>query len=230
MTTHLQPYAFHGHTLRIEADTDGAPLFHVGDLCAMLDYQNPRDALRRHVDPDDVVKRDAVDTLGRTKPDSNWVREPGMWSLLLGSHAPNAMAVKRWVTREVLPQIRQTGRYDGAPAFGAITGPLTLAEKGARLAVLEGALEALRDVPVILTGEECRLLGVTPARLATAQARERAHRAVDVIIQMEADGRPRDEICAATGKTQNNVRQVVFQARKEGLLPPLQDDAMGGAV
>ena len=39
------------------------------------------------------------------------VNESGMYSLVLGSELPEAKKFKRWVTSEVLPQIRQTGGY-----------------------------------------------------------------------------------------------------------------------
>ena len=98
------------HAVRVMTDAQGEPLFHVGDLCDLLEHVNPREALRRHVETDDVTKRDVIDRLGRTQL-ANFVNEAGMWSLLLGSHAPNAKKVKRWVTGEVLPAIRKTGRY-----------------------------------------------------------------------------------------------------------------------
>ena len=61
------------------------------------------------VDEGDVVKRDTPTTSGTQS--MNWVCEPGMWSLLLASHAPNAKPVQRWVTAEVLPSLRKTGSY-----------------------------------------------------------------------------------------------------------------------
>lgn len=104
------------HPVRIYTDAAGEPLFHAGDLCELLEYVNPRQALAQHVEKDDVTKRDVIDRLGR-KQQANFVREPGMWSLLLGSHAPNAKKVKRWITAEVLPAIRKTGGYSlPAPA------------------------------------------------------------------------------------------------------------------
>jgi|GEM_PF-759214 len=102
------------HPVRIYTDAAGEPLFHGGDLCELLEYTNGRDALRRHVETDDVVKRDVIDRMGRTQQ-ANFVREAGMWSLLLGSHAPNAKKVKRWITSEVLPAIRKTGSYHAVP-------------------------------------------------------------------------------------------------------------------
>lgn len=98
------------HAVRIHTDDQGEPLFHVGDLCDLLEYVNARDALRRHVETDDVVKRDVIDRLGRTQS-ANFISEPGMWSLVFGSHAPMAKKIKRWMSSEVLPAIRKTGRY-----------------------------------------------------------------------------------------------------------------------
>ena len=39
------------------------------------------------------------------------INESGLYSLILSSKLPQAKAFKRWVTAEVLPQIRKTGGY-----------------------------------------------------------------------------------------------------------------------
>jgi prophage antirepressor-like protein len=39
------------------------------------------------------------------------INESGLYSLILSSKLPQAKAFKRWVTSEVLPQIRKTGGY-----------------------------------------------------------------------------------------------------------------------
>lgn len=44
------------------------------------------------------------------------ITESGVYSLILESRKPEAKAIKRWVTREVLPAIRKTGRYSFSPA------------------------------------------------------------------------------------------------------------------
>jgi Rha family phage regulatory protein len=69
-------------------------------------------------------------------------------------------------------------------------------------------------------------------RLARTLERERnllaafeKRQARDTIIQMEAEGQPRDVICAVTGRTLNHVRQVVFQAKRDGLFPALEGGA-----
>ena len=89
------------------------------DVAKALGYSNTRDALRKHVDTedkDDVAIRDAI---GRNQKNI-LINESGLYSLILSSKLPQAKAFKRWVTSEVLPQIRQTGGY--IPTRNARTG------------------------------------------------------------------------------------------------------------
>ena len=43
---------------------------------------------------------------------STFINESGLYSLIFGSKLESAKAFKRWVTKDVLPSIRKTGRYD----------------------------------------------------------------------------------------------------------------------
>ena len=87
----------------------GEVLFVGKDVATALGYSNPRKALHDHVDEEDkgVTKRD---TLGGTQK-MTIINESGLYSLILSSKLPQAKAFKRWVTSEVLPQIRKTGGY-----------------------------------------------------------------------------------------------------------------------
>jgi hypothetical protein len=40
------------------------------------------------------------------------INEPGLYSLIIRSHKPEAKKFKRWITHEVLPAIRKTGKYE----------------------------------------------------------------------------------------------------------------------
>ena len=91
------------------ADTEN-PLFCAMDLCRALGYSNGRDAVAKHVDSDDVAKRDTIDSMGRNQL-LTYVNESGMYALILGSKLPQARQFKHWVTSEVLPSIRKTGSY-----------------------------------------------------------------------------------------------------------------------
>ena len=91
------------------ADTNN-PLFCAMDLCRALGYSNGRDAVAKHVDSDDVAKRDTIDSMGRNQL-LTYVNESGMYALILGSKLPQAKQFKHWVTSDVLPSIRKNGSY-----------------------------------------------------------------------------------------------------------------------
>ena len=79
------------------------------DVATALGYSNTRDALRKHVDTEDKGTVAIRDTAYETRV--TLINESGLYSLILSSKLPQAKAFKRWVTSEVLPQIRQTGGY-----------------------------------------------------------------------------------------------------------------------
>lgn len=79
------------------------------DVAAALGYSNTSKAIQQHVDHEDKgtlpIREDAFETRAVV------INESGLYSLILSSKLPQAKAFKRWVTSEVLPQIRQTGGY-----------------------------------------------------------------------------------------------------------------------
>ena len=79
------------------------------DVASALGYSNTRDALSKHVDAEDKGTVAIRDTAYETRV--TLINESGLYSLILSSKLPQAKAFKRWVTAEVLPQIRQTGGY-----------------------------------------------------------------------------------------------------------------------
>lgn len=91
---------------------DGEPYFVGKDVAEILGYSNSRKALADHVDDED--KNDGVtirDSIGREQKPV-LINESGLYSLIFSSKLPTAKQFKRWVTSEVLPTIRKTGRYE----------------------------------------------------------------------------------------------------------------------
>lgn len=92
--------------------TPEAPLFVASDITKALGFGNSRQAIATHVDPEDLIKVE-IDTAGG-KQTVNCVNESGLYALIFGSKLESAKRFKRWVTSEVLPAIRRTGRYETA--------------------------------------------------------------------------------------------------------------------
>ncbi|WP_342992620.1 phage antirepressor [Blautia sp. 2227st1_G12_2227SCRN_220401] len=85
------------------------PYFVARDVAEILGYNNPRDAISKHVDEEDkdVAK---CDTPGGAQ-DLTVINESGLYSLILSSKLPSAKRFKKWVTSEVLPSIHKHGLY-----------------------------------------------------------------------------------------------------------------------
>ena len=95
-------------------ELDGEPWLVGKDVATALGYSNTRDALDRHVDPED--KNTVVNPDGnRGNPNMTIINESGLYSLVLSSKLPTARKFRRWVTSEVLPSIRKTGGYVALP-------------------------------------------------------------------------------------------------------------------
>lgn len=91
--------------------TPDLPLFVAIDVASALGFQKPSNAVSQHVDAEDLIKQEITDKLGRVQT-VNCVNESGLYALIFGSKLDSAKRFKRWVTSEVLPAIRKTGRYE----------------------------------------------------------------------------------------------------------------------
>ena len=90
-------------------------------VATILKYTNQRKAILDHVDPED--KRKLSELMSKSKRNESlrlkgnegntiYINESGLYSLIFGSKLESAKEFKRWVTSQVLPSIRKTGRYD----------------------------------------------------------------------------------------------------------------------
>ena len=78
------------------------------DVCFLLQIANTSQALER-LDDDEKKKVD-IDSDGQVR--NVWiVNEFGLYNLILTSEKPEAKRFKRWITHDVLPSIRKTGKY-----------------------------------------------------------------------------------------------------------------------
>ena len=93
---------------------DDNPWFVGKDIAEALAYKNISDALSKHVDDDDkiqIAKRDLQNCNDIGTKGAVLINESGVYSLIFGSKKPEAKAFKKWVTSEVLPQLRMSGVY-----------------------------------------------------------------------------------------------------------------------
>ena len=114
------PFNYHSHEIRT-VEIDGEVWFVAQDVCDILDHSNVRMAVK----PLDEDEAGVSKVYTRSSNGVEQIREvsiiseSGLYALLLRSNKPEAKPFRRWVTKEVLPQIRRTGSYEVA-ATGAL--------------------------------------------------------------------------------------------------------------
>lgn len=107
--TQVTSWSFGDNLVRTVKGSDGEPWFVGKDVATALGYSNVRDAIAKHVDEDD--KRGSQIATPGGKQEAVIINESGLYSLIFGSKLDEAKRFKKWVTSEVLPQIRKTGSY-----------------------------------------------------------------------------------------------------------------------
>ena len=90
-------------------EVNGEPWLVGKDVAVALQYKNPQEAIRNHVDDEDKGVSEILTPGG--KQNVPIINESGFISLVLSSKMPKAKQYKRWVTSEVLPSIRKHGIY-----------------------------------------------------------------------------------------------------------------------
>lgn len=101
-------FSFESSSIRTLGDAI-SPLFVAADVAAILGYGSTKDATR--ILDDDEKQTVSIDTNGG-KQSMTAVTESGLYAMILKSRRPEAKRFRKWVTSEVLPAIRKTGRYE----------------------------------------------------------------------------------------------------------------------
>ena len=100
---------------------DGEAWFVASDIAKALNYRDA-EKMARMLDDDErgthIVGTVSTNQHGTASEQSNTViviNESGMYHAVLKSRKPEAKPFRKWVTSEVLPTIRKTGKYEAAP-------------------------------------------------------------------------------------------------------------------
>jgi len=112
-----QMFKFEKSTVSVINNSDDI-WFRGKTVAKILGYTDTDKSLRKHVDSDDKIKLGdflkPAEMAGLKKNEKNtiYINESGLYSLILRSKLEKAKNFKRWVTKDVLPTIRKTGKYE----------------------------------------------------------------------------------------------------------------------
>lgn len=114
-------FTFKSNSVRVITDKNQEPWFCANDVCDILGYSNPRDAISKHCKAGGVAKRDTPTK--SAVQEMTFINEPNLYRLIIKSRKPEAEPFEAWVFEEVLPQIRKTGKYQLQPQQLALPEP-----------------------------------------------------------------------------------------------------------
>lgn len=109
MNNEIRKFDFRGAALRTLTDEAGEPWFVAKDVCDILGTDT-RD-LHKILESDEITNVDSIHIAQNGGKAPLIISEPGLYRLVMKSRKPEAKEFQRWVTHEVLPQIRKTGGY-----------------------------------------------------------------------------------------------------------------------
>ncbi|AKV55535.1 phage associated-antirepressor BRO [Bifidobacterium actinocoloniiforme DSM 22766] len=139
-----RPFVFEGHSVRTLTFETGLTWWVLSDVAKALEVQNASDLAKR-LDEDERSRFN----LGR-QGEAWIVNESGLYKIILRSDKPEAKRFQRWVTHEVLPQIRRTGGYipkaespEETMARAVLIAQKTIEEQEGRIAELAPKADAL---------------------------------------------------------------------------------------
>ena len=140
----VQPFDFKGHKVRTLTFETGQTWWVLKDVCEVLGLSNPT-MIAQRLDEDQRAKSD----LGRQG--QAWIiNESGLYDVILRSDKPDSKEFRKWVTSEVLPQIRRTGGYvpkgespEETMARAVLIAQRTIAEQHDQLEAQRPKVEAL---------------------------------------------------------------------------------------
>ncbi|MEN3166710.1 Bro-N domain-containing protein [Gluconobacter sp. OJB] len=130
--TDLVPFSFESHDVRVVM-RNGQPWWVLADVCRVLEIVNPARSASRLDDDEKGIH--TMNTLGGPQ-EVTVINESGLYSLIFTSRKAAAKRFKKWVTSEVLPQIRKTGGYR-ADQVSYAPPPWTLENWRERLAMVQ---------------------------------------------------------------------------------------------
>ena len=104
----IETFDFEEHPVRL-VEMDGDPWFVAADVARVLDIQNIRQNLKE-LDDDETGVCNVYTPGGQQE--MRIINESGLYNLIFRSRKPEAKKFRKWVTAEVLPSIRKTGRYE----------------------------------------------------------------------------------------------------------------------
>ncbi|ARU40213.1 hypothetical protein CCB80_03285 [Armatimonadetes bacterium Uphvl-Ar1] len=180
------PFTYNSLTVRTRVGDDGEPWFCLADVGAVLEMKDPTNFTKSDWCDDEGVVKFTEPTQSGVQ-DMIFINEPNLYAMVMRSTKKEAKAFSRWVTHEVLPEIRKTGSYSvevappsGDPFLAMLDGIKTLYIRQNDVENRIGRLEAERKE----ARERALALPEPTEPTRELSMREKCRQAVDELVRL----------------------------------------------
>lgn len=100
---------FEKHKIIVIIDNNKITWFNAKQICLSLDYKQAKKKISKYVDQEDKIQLKNMDISFdiSQQPDSIYINESGLYSLLITSRTNRSKKFKKWITKQVLPELRK---------------------------------------------------------------------------------------------------------------------------
>ena len=100
-------FVYEDQNVRTILVNDNEILFRAKDVSYILGYDAPKKVIKRNVFDEDKISYKEIMNDNEDSPDTIYLKEAGLYTLIMKSSKENAVEFQRWVTNDVLPSIRK---------------------------------------------------------------------------------------------------------------------------
>lgn len=210
-------------------ERDAQPWFVAADVCRVLEHSNSRMAVQ-DLDEDEKGVSNAYTPGGQQE--MTVISESGLYALIFKSRKPQARKFRKWVTGEVLPALREHGRY-------ALEGVMQQSERGKLTELRRLLLDTAQDVRAKrLTPGQAQAVAITASRYLETLKLEGEALGYEKVLGLRADKThggflPRHGQAAPDGAAVELLQElpqpeVLCAEEGEPSLPPERDAGEAG--
>ncbi len=106
----LNTITFENHKIVVIIDNSNIIWFNAKQVCQALEYKHPKKAITNNVGTDSKIQFKNINITFNLiqQPDSIYINESGLYSLLISSKTKRAKKFVKWITESVLPSLRKS--------------------------------------------------------------------------------------------------------------------------
>lgn len=130
--------------------------FNAKQICISLGYVYPQQIIIKNVDREDKIQLKNMDINFKIQqqPDSIYINETGLYSLLFSSRTKKAKKFIRWIKKDILPLVRQNNIYSTDNEITKLQKKINQLEKENKILHNDLKLEKFPDGAMVYIVEE----------------------------------------------------------------------------